>query len=135
MWQRCGAAISIIANMLRINLSISHYFARGTAGGIVNLMVKSHGLARLRDHERSVRVFQTPLAGHLHSGYFIPRLKSVSTLGALLVRLLSMAPRTEVLANRPEGSKEALGVAGRCEAAHRALTLARGLVGVLCTVV
>ena len=78
---------------------------------------------------------QVSLRAHLQACYLVPDLESARTFAAVLGRLESMAPRTKMLADRPEGGEEALSMAGRLEPLHHPLTLARGLVRVFGPVV
>ena len=88
----------------------AEHLLHANSEGIVKLLVKLEGLARLRHQERAVGAFQRVLDGQLHPGYFIPGLEPAVTFGTVLVRFEPMAPWAEVLPNRPQGSEEALGV-------------------------
>ena len=71
------------------------------------------------------------LRGHLKADYLVPDLHSVRTSPAVFFCLEPVPTWTDVLADRPEGGQETLGMASRFEVAHRSFTLACWLMRIL----
>ena len=75
------------------------------------------------------------LRSFLKASYFVPDLKSARTFPAVVLSSDPMPTGTEMLADWPEGSEEALGMARRLEAAHGSFALTCRLMRVFCPVV